>query len=68
MAFHTAGRVQYVLRVYVILLYLLIVLNELECTKFTHESKSLRYWITRGLLYTFVGVLGLKDASNSLLG
>jgi hypothetical protein len=63
--FQQVGPVQYVLRVYVIILCILIVLNELEWTKYTKESKIMRIWITRGLFYSFIGVLGLEENDTS---
>ena len=53
--------IQWVLRIYVILLCFLAVLVELEWTKFARESAILKFWITRGLFYCFVGVLGLEQ-------
>ena len=49
------------MRCYVILMCLIIILNELEWTKFIRESAILRIWITRGIFYSFVGVLGLEE-------
>jgi hypothetical protein len=65
LVFQEVGPVQYVLRVYVIILCLLVVLNELEWTKYTRESKIMRIWITRGLFYSFIGVLGLEENDTS---
>ena len=62
-AFGAVGPVQYVLRVYVILLCALVVLNELEWTKLTRESTILHWWVTRGMAYAFIGVLGLEENS-----
>ena len=52
---------QYVLRVYVILLCFLVVFNEMEWTKLTKNSPLLRIWISRGMVYGFIGVLGLEE-------
>lgn len=57
--------IQYVLRLYVIVLCFLVVINELEWTKFTRESKILNNWITRGAFYSFVGILGLVENEAS---
>ena len=62
-AFGTVGPVQYVLRIYVILLCSLVILNELEWTKLTRESTILHWWVTRGMVYAFIGVLGLEENS-----
>jgi len=60
-AFEQVGPVQYVLRVYVIALSALVILNELELSSLTTTSKLLNMWITRGLTYAFIGVLGLEE-------
>jgi hypothetical protein len=60
-----AGPVQYVLRFYVVLLCLLVVLNELEYFALTVESRILHYWVTRGALYAFIGLLGLEENDTS---
>jgi hypothetical protein len=64
-AFEVDNPVQYVLRVYVIFLCILVVLNELEWTKYTKDSTLLKLWITRGFIYAFVGVLGLEENETS---
>jgi hypothetical protein len=65
MVFEEVGPVQYVMRVYVIALCLLAILVELEWTKFARESAIFRIWISRGLFYAFVGVLGLEENDTS---
>jgi hypothetical protein len=62
--FEKTGIVQYVIRMYVIMLCLLVMLVELEWTKFARESTILRLWITRGLFYAFIGVLGIDQNEN----
>jgi hypothetical protein len=52
---------QYVLRLYVVALCLLVILTEMEWPKFVRESRILGLWITRGLFYAFIGVLGLEE-------
>jgi len=64
-AFQSVGPIQYVLRFYVVLLSLLVILNELELTSITRESRILRYWITRGVFYAFIGLLGLEENDTS---
>jgi len=64
-AYEVVDPIQYVLRIYVILLALLVVLNELEWTKYTKDSTLLKIWITRGIMYAFVGVLGLEENATS---
>ena len=63
--FYEAGPVEWILRIYVNLLSLLMVLNELEWWKFTRESRILRNWVTRGMIYGFIGVIGLEQNDNS---
>lgn len=63
--FQQVGPVQYILRLYVIALCLLATLVELECTKFTRDSLIFGIWITRGLFYAFIGVLGLEENDTS---
>jgi hypothetical protein len=46
-----------VLRLYMIGLFAIVVLNEAELTPMIRESKILTHWVTRGLFYTFLGVL-----------
>ena len=53
--------IQWVLRLYVTILCILIIFNELEWTKYARESAILRIWITRGFFYAFVGVLGIDQ-------
>lgn len=65
MKFETVGPIQYVLRIYVIVLCLLVILVELEWTRFARESFILRMWITRGLFYAFIGILGLEENDTS---
>ena len=53
------------MRCYVVLMCLLVILNELQWTQFIRESAILRIWITRGIFYSFVGVLGLEENDTS---
>ena len=53
--------IQYVLRLYVVALCSLVILVELEWTAFARESMILHNWITRGLVYGFIGLLGLEQ-------
>jgi hypothetical protein len=63
--FQVGGPIQYFLRFYVVLLSLLVILNECECTKFIRESGILNHWMSRGLLYAFVGLLGMEQLNTS---
>jgi hypothetical protein len=60
-AFADIGPVQYVMRIYVILLCVLAIANESEWTSFTRDSVILNWWPTRGAFYGFIGVLGLEE-------
>uniref|UniRef100_A0A7R9WMH7 Golgi apparatus membrane protein TVP15 n=1 Tax=Craspedostauros australis TaxID=1486917 RepID=A0A7R9WMH7_9STRA len=66
--FKTLSLVDYVLRVYIIALCAMIVMNELEWTSVIRESRLLRNWLTRGLIYAFVGVLGIEQYEASPSG
>ena len=57
----TTSPIQYILRIYVIALCCLVVLVEREWTLFARESKILHNWVTRGLCYGFIGLLGLEQ-------
>jgi multisubunit Na+/H+ antiporter MnhC subunit len=63
--FNEDGPIQYVIRIYVIVLCVIIMFNELEFTKMVRESAMLRIWITRGAIYAFIGVLGLEEIEAS---
>lgn len=63
--FQVGGPIQYFLRFYVVLLSLIVILSECECTKFIRESGILKHWMSRGLLYAFVGLLGLEQMDTS---
>ena len=63
--FFDVGPIQYVMRIYVVALCVMVVFNECEWTKYTKESSILRNWVTRGLIYSFVGVLGLEENDTS---
>lgn len=63
--FQMAGPIQYVLRLYVTVLCLLVILVELEWTKFARDSMIFNVWITRGICICFIGVLGLEENDTS---
>jgi hypothetical protein len=63
--FSHVGLIRFVLRIYVIMLCVLVVFNELNWTFITRESVMLRYWITRGAMYAFIGILGLEEIEAS---
>lgn len=53
--------VDYVLRAYIIVFCIFVVLVEIEWPAFARETTLLHNWILRGLLYVFIGVLGLQE-------
>jgi hypothetical protein len=55
-----------VLRIYVLAFCTLIICNEFQISTWTRDATLLRFWVTRGILYAFVGMLGLmeNDISN----
>jgi hypothetical protein len=63
--FQQEGLVQYVIRIYVIALCVIVMFNEMEFTKMVRESAMLRIWITRGAIYAFIGILGLEESEAS---
>ena len=48
-----------VVRAYCCAFCSLVICNEAEYTSMIRNSKILRYWVTRGLLYAFIGCIGL---------
>jgi hypothetical protein len=65
--YENTGLIQYILRFYVIFFCLLAVLVELEWTKLVQDSSILKYWVTRGIFYAFIGVLGLEQNESYAL-
>ena len=61
MTVETSDPIQMVLSIYLLALCLLIILNELEWLKIVVNNALLTNWITRGLFYAFVGVIGLEE-------
>jgi len=57
--------VTYTLRGYVILLCVLVVLVELEWPQPVREMFLFRHWVSRGLFYTFIGVVGMQENESS---
>jgi hypothetical protein len=60
-AFHYVGPIQYVLRVYMIGFCIVMILNEMEWISFIYQSSLLSNWISRGILYSFVGTIGISQ-------
>jgi hypothetical protein len=63
--FRSFGPIQYVLHFYVLLLCIIVVLVECEWTPVGRDSFIFSYWITRGMSYAFIGVLGLEENASS---
>ena len=63
--FRSYGPIQYVLHFYVFLLCIIVVLVECEFTPIGRQSFIFNYWLTRGLSYSFIGVLGLEENDNA---
>lgn len=61
MTFEDMDVISYVLRGYVMVLCVLVILIETESTSLVKNSSILRYWVTRGLFYSFVGVIGIQQ-------
>jgi hypothetical protein len=59
--FRSYGPIQYVLHFYVFLLCIMVVLVECEWTPIGRQSFVFSFWLTRGLTYAFIGVLGLEE-------
>jgi hypothetical protein len=59
--YYEVDPIQAVMRCYVVLMCLLVIVNELQWFQFIRESAILRIWITRGIFYSFVGVLGMEE-------
>jgi hypothetical protein len=59
--FQSLDALKSVLRGYMIAFSLIVAFNEVEFTSIVRNSAVLRNWISRGLLYTFIGVLGLVE-------
>jgi len=53
--------IQYVLSAYMLLFCIVMMLNELEWGKFLYDSALLSNWISRGVIYSFVGVIGISE-------
>jgi hypothetical protein len=60
-AFKLVGPIQYVLRVYMIGFCIIMILNEMEWISFFYQSSLLSNWISRGVLYSFVGTIGISQ-------
>jgi hypothetical protein len=59
--FRSYGPIQYILHFYVFSLCILVVLVEWEWTAIGRQSFIFSHWLTRGLSYCFIGVLGLEE-------
>mmetsp|Transcript_21429 Transcript_21429/g.27713 ORF Transcript_21429/g.27713 Transcript_21429/m.27713 type:complete len:205 (-) Transcript_21429:979-1593(-) len=64
--FQDLGPVSLVIRTYLVVLSFLGILVELEWTSIA-KSAVLHNWISRGLFYAFIGVLGLQENDSASL-
>lgn len=67
MAIETLDAVDYTLRFYVMALCTLVIFVEMEWTQLARGSIVRRIWVTRGLFYGFIGVLGLEQNEKATL-
>lgn len=56
----------YIISTYLLLFTFTVIMVELEWTKFIAKSKILMFWVSRGIIYIFIGVLSLSQ--NRLYG
>mmetsp|Transcript_12559 Transcript_12559/g.24108 ORF Transcript_12559/g.24108 Transcript_12559/m.24108 type:complete len:216 (-) Transcript_12559:89-736(-) len=64
MTYEDLDMISYVLRAYILVLCGLVALIEAEWTSFIINSSILRVWVTRGLFYAFIGVIGIQQNEN----
>jgi len=57
---------RYIISVYLLVMTGMVIIVELEWTVLIAESKLLIWWVTRGLIYVFIGVISLNQ--NLLYG
>lgn len=60
-AFHLVNPIQYVLRLYMIGFCVVMILNEMEWISFIYQSPLLSNWVSRGVMYSFVGTIGISQ-------
>jgi hypothetical protein len=53
--------IQYILHIYMLAFCVVMVLTELEWAQFLVGSGLLQNWISRGVTYSFVGVIGISE-------
>jgi len=53
--------IQYVLHIYMLAFCVMMVLTELEWAQFLVGSGMLHNWVSRGVIYSFVGVIGISE-------
>jgi hypothetical protein len=61
LALQATTNIQYVVHIYGILLSVLAMMTELGWTSIVTDSKILNNWISRGIFYTFIGMIGLMQ-------
>jgi hypothetical protein len=65
MTYENIDAISYVMRGYVMVLCVLVIFIEAEWTALVKNSSLLRYWISRGLFYAFLGVIGLQQNDHA---
>jgi cell division protein ZapA (FtsZ GTPase activity inhibitor) len=60
--------IRYITLFYLVFQSIVIALNELGILQFLSDSTILRVWITRGLLYAYIGVLCLQQTQIIFTG
>lgn len=65
LVFKKVGPIQWILRAYTIGLCFVVLFTETEMSKLARENIILHNWISRGLIYAFIGVIGLEEIDSS---
>lgn len=65
LVFKNVGPIQWILRAYTIGLCFVVLFTEMEMSKLARENIILHNWISRGLIYSFIGVIGLEEIDTS---
>mmetsp|Transcript_10278 Transcript_10278/g.15025 ORF Transcript_10278/g.15025 Transcript_10278/m.15025 type:complete len:199 (-) Transcript_10278:83-679(-) len=59
--YYEVNPIHFVVRIYMVIFCILMFLNEIACTSFIRDSRVLNNWISRGLIYSFVGIMGVSQ-------
>lgn len=58
--------IQHILRVYVLVFCIMFILAELQFERFLKLVPSMKNWMYRGFLYSFVGIIGIEESYAAL--